>query len=344
MSGSMTVFFRGENPLKADKLNTAFSERVLRTGDTMSGPLVLPANPVRQPEASNKEYVDEKTYNLQFALLSDLAGDDAGGSPGGGLIVDGTLTVNGDGSVTGNFTVVGNIVADGDMSSQKNITAGAAVIGQRIFAYDTTNPGLGGVIGSWDVGSLKGAGFRYNGNYAVPTMEFGAVDPSTGSMPSVVFTLSNAGDVGAAGSATIAKSLVVGQNTNLGGTLDVAGAVTMRTRLALDNSIGGEVFTVDAASGDVAMAGNAAIAGNVDMAQGLNVHASAQIGLNCVVGNDFATGGSVTVGRFLNVGDGMRLSGISPYPDNGAALAAGHQSGDLYFNSTVNALSVVLGA
>jgi hypothetical protein len=46
----------------------------------------------------------------------------------------------------------------------------------------------------------------------------------------------------------------------------------------------------------------------------------------------------------LNVGDGMRLSGISPYPDNGAAIAAGHQSGDLYFNSTVNALSVVLGA
>jgi hypothetical protein len=343
MSGSSTVFSRGENPLRADKLNTAFSERVLRTGDDMSGALTLPANPIRQNEASNKEYVDEKTADLQFALLSDLAtGFITEGATG--VTIDGTLTVNGDGSVTGNFTVVGNIVADGDMSSQKNVTAGAAVIGQRIFAYDTTHPSIGGVIGSWDVGTLKGAGFRYNGNYAVPTMEFGAVDPATGSMPSVVFTLSNAGDVGAAGSATIAKSLAVGQNTNLGGTLDVAGATTLRTRLAIDNDVGGEVFTVDAPTGNVAMAGALAVAGNVDMGQALNVHASAQIGLDCVVGQSLAVGQSASIGNFLTVGGGMRLNGISPYPDNGTAIAAGHVSGDVYFNTTISGLSVVLGA
>ena len=76
------------------------------------------------------------------------------------------------------------MIADGDIESQKNVTAGAAVIGQRIFAYDTTNDGYGGVIGSWDTVTAKGAGFRYNGNLAVPTMEFGAVDPATGTMPS----------------------------------------------------------------------------------------------------------------------------------------------------------------
>ena len=40
-----------------------------------------------------------------------------------------------------------------------------------------------------------------------------------------------------------------------------------------------------------------------------------------------------------------RLSGISPYPDNGAAVAAGHQKLVIsYFNTTIGGLSVVLGA
>ena len=58
MSGSRTAFFRGENPLRADKLNTAFSERVLRSGDTMQGMLSLWRDPVAPFDAATKQYVD----------------------------------------------------------------------------------------------------------------------------------------------------------------------------------------------------------------------------------------------------------------------------------------------
>ena len=55
---SDTTFFRGENPLKADKLNAAFSERVKRTGDVMQGPLELAGDPVLPFDAATKQYVD----------------------------------------------------------------------------------------------------------------------------------------------------------------------------------------------------------------------------------------------------------------------------------------------
>ena len=58
MSGSNTSFTRGENPLRADKLNTAFSERVLRNGDQMVGSLLLAHDPVQPFEAATKQYVD----------------------------------------------------------------------------------------------------------------------------------------------------------------------------------------------------------------------------------------------------------------------------------------------
>ena len=44
MSG--IAFFRGENPLRADKLNLAFSEKVQRTGDTMLGRLTMVGDPI----------------------------------------------------------------------------------------------------------------------------------------------------------------------------------------------------------------------------------------------------------------------------------------------------------
>jgi len=56
-----TTFFRGENPLKADKLNTAFAERVSRGGDTMQGMLRLAADPVAAFDAATKQYVDRFT-------------------------------------------------------------------------------------------------------------------------------------------------------------------------------------------------------------------------------------------------------------------------------------------
>lgn len=57
-----TSFTRGENPLRADKLNTAFGERVARSGDTMQGMLTLHGNPVGPFDAATKQYVDANIY------------------------------------------------------------------------------------------------------------------------------------------------------------------------------------------------------------------------------------------------------------------------------------------
>lgn len=54
-----TTFIRGENPLRADKLNAAFGERVSRSGDTMQGVLRLAQNPVAPFDAATKQYVDQ---------------------------------------------------------------------------------------------------------------------------------------------------------------------------------------------------------------------------------------------------------------------------------------------
>jgi hypothetical protein len=60
MSDDVT-FIRGENPLKADKLNLAFSKRVNRHGDSMDGPLYLNGDPTMPFEAATKQYVDRFT-------------------------------------------------------------------------------------------------------------------------------------------------------------------------------------------------------------------------------------------------------------------------------------------
>lgn len=58
MSGTMIQFTRGENPLRADKLNAALAERLWRNGDTMAGSLFLWRDPQAPSEAATKQYVD----------------------------------------------------------------------------------------------------------------------------------------------------------------------------------------------------------------------------------------------------------------------------------------------
>ena len=60
-----TTFSRGENPLKADKLNTALDERVNRSGDTMAGSLTLSGDPTNAFHAATKQYVDTKAGSIQ---------------------------------------------------------------------------------------------------------------------------------------------------------------------------------------------------------------------------------------------------------------------------------------
>lgn len=69
MSGTKTSFTRGENPLRADKLNTAFSERVARSGDTMAGMLTLWADPANTFDAATKQYVDRAFSVVPVAPL-----------------------------------------------------------------------------------------------------------------------------------------------------------------------------------------------------------------------------------------------------------------------------------
>jgi hypothetical protein len=56
-----TSFTRGENPLRADKLNQAFSERLNRQGDTMQGMLTLWRDPVNPFDAATKQYIDRNS-------------------------------------------------------------------------------------------------------------------------------------------------------------------------------------------------------------------------------------------------------------------------------------------
>jgi len=56
-----TSFTRGENPLRADKLNQAFSERVSRNGDTMTGMLKLWRDPIDPFDAATKQYIDRNS-------------------------------------------------------------------------------------------------------------------------------------------------------------------------------------------------------------------------------------------------------------------------------------------
>ena len=75
-----TTFFRGENPLKADKLNSAFAERVSRAGDTMQGMLRLAADPVAAFDAATKQYVD------RFTAMGVPTGAYIGAAPPGNVL------------------------------------------------------------------------------------------------------------------------------------------------------------------------------------------------------------------------------------------------------------------
>jgi len=74
INDSPVTFFRGEDPLRADKLNLAFSERVLRTGDTMLGDLALVRDPTSAMHAVTKQYVDTNYRTALAASFLPLTG------------------------------------------------------------------------------------------------------------------------------------------------------------------------------------------------------------------------------------------------------------------------------
>lgn len=60
------------------------------------------------------------------------------------------------------------------------------------------------------------------------------------------------------------------------------------------------------------------------------------------VGSSLALAGAADMQGLVAMHNGLRLNGISPYADQAAAVAAGHVAGDVYVNTTSNALMVVL--
>jgi hypothetical protein len=265
------------------------------------------------------------------ALTDDLLDSDVGGD----------LTLVGNLQLSGDLSLTGTVIAQGNIESAGNVTAEHAVIGHHLFAFERLGDFYGGVVGSWDPVSLKGAGFRLNASVTPPVMEFGPADPGLGVLTSVAMTLNGAGD------------LAVLRQLNVVGDASFASNLLLRSGLYVRSPAGGDNFIVDnggnvSAVGDTGIAGNLVVGKDFTLTGGLNagsvfVHGSAAIDHSLVVGDSLTTSGSVTVGQFLSVRNGMRLAGISPYADNAAAIAAGHVNGDVYFNQAVNALSVVVG-
>ena len=68
MSG--TDYYRGE-VLTADELNTDFGSRIMRSGDTMTGPLILFEMPQQAMEATPKQYVDSRMAIASPVYIGD---------------------------------------------------------------------------------------------------------------------------------------------------------------------------------------------------------------------------------------------------------------------------------
>lgn len=108
---SDVTFFRGENPLRADKLNLAFSEKVHRTGDTMTGVLVLAGDPQDAMDAVTKQYADRNFVLSLNANFLQLAG----------------------GTMQGYISLHADPSSDMQAATKKYVDAKAASIGQGTY-------------------------------------------------------------------------------------------------------------------------------------------------------------------------------------------------------------------
>jgi hypothetical protein len=72
-------------------VDTADAARVLKAGDTMTGPLVLPADPTLALQSATKQYVDAKIAAIGSGTVSPIAYD---GNAYNNLLLNGTLDVD----------------------------------------------------------------------------------------------------------------------------------------------------------------------------------------------------------------------------------------------------------
>lgn len=92
---------------------TTLNQYVLKAGDTMTGPLVLPGNPTENMQAATKQYVDGKLGTLPIATASTLGTVKVGS--GLNITADGTLSATGGSGGTGDYLPLSGGTMSGDI-------------------------------------------------------------------------------------------------------------------------------------------------------------------------------------------------------------------------------------
>lgn len=266
MSGSSTTFFTGEYPLKAVKLNTAFSERVLRSGDTMVGPLILAQDPIVPFGAVTKQYVDTRVVDMSHVAMDDYGSVYLAGGLAQDRAASGVTSWNGrSGDV---FIVLSDITGVGGLSS-----ATAAVTYLGISAAAATYLSISSASGMY----LPLTGGTLSGNLTLPRDPQAALQaatkqyvdnkvsgagsgylPLTGGTVSGPLTVLGALSVGNGNAITTAGIVLCGHlaagsaGANIGGMIGSWDEVTNGYSGFITDSTGSVVFgTADAGSGTI---------------------------------------------------------------------------------------------
>jgi len=161
---SDVTFFRGENPLKADKLNLAFSERVYRGGDTMTGVLTLWRDPVLALEAATKQYVDNKIVSIGTGSYLPLTGGiltgplTVGASPNSSLFIVPGAAIGNSPRIYTNATSPAGIAFGNTNENTLVLRPGAASTNSIVF----TRTGTGGIQFSATTTIDNGSGIDLN--------------------------------------------------------------------------------------------------------------------------------------------------------------------------------------
>jgi cytoskeletal protein CcmA (bactofilin family) len=133
-----------------------------------------------------------------------------------------------------------------------------------------------------------------------------------------------------------------GSNANLSGTLGVGGELTAPLITATgDLHVNNNAYVTGTITAPTITASGTVSAAIVSSTG--NVTANGTVaGAALASSGNLAVAGVADITGKLTLHQGLKLSGIAPYANNAAALAGGLGVADVYFNTTANALSVVL--